>query len=88
MDYQGTVHRFPRPSLPQQRLHPHRRHRHNKIKMYVGNYDFWYESSRLMQRMMADQKRKADEKIKELQNFIARFAANKSKSKQATSAAS
>lgn len=53
--------------------------------MYVGNYDFWYESSRLMQRMIADQKRKADEKIKELQNFIARFAANKSKSKQATS---
>ncbi len=58
---------------------------YNKIRMYVGNYDFWYESSRLMQRMMADQKRKADEKIKELQNFIARFAANKSKSKQATS---
>ena len=58
---------------------------YNKIKMYVGNYDFWYESSRLMQRMIADQKRKADEKIKELQNFIARFAANKSKSKQATS---
>ena len=45
---------------------------YNKIKMYVGNYDFWYESSRLMQRMIADQKRKADEKIKELQNFIAR----------------
>jgi len=53
--------------------------------MYVGNYDFWYESSKLMQRMINDQKRKADEKIKELQNFIARFAANKSKSKQATS---
>lgn len=58
---------------------------YNKIQMYVGNYDFWYESSRLMQRMMADQKRKADEKIKELENFIARFAANKSKSRQATS---
>ena len=58
---------------------------YNKIKMYVGNYDFWYESSKLMQRMINDQKRKADEKIKELQNFIARFAANKSKSKQATS---
>ena len=58
---------------------------YNKIKMYVGNYDFWYESSKLMQRMINDQKRKADEKIKKLQNFIARFAANKSKSKQATS---
>ncbi len=56
-----------------------------KIKMYVGNYDFWYESSQLMQRLLNDQKKKAEEKIKELQNFITRFSANKSKSKQATS---
>ena len=56
-----------------------------KITMYVGNYDFWYESSQLMQRMMRDQNRKAEEKIKELQNFIQRFSANKSKSRQATS---
>lgn len=58
---------------------------YNKIRMYVGNYDFWYESSKLMQRMMGDQKRKVEDKIKDLQSFIARFAANKSKSKQATS---
>jgi ATPase subunit of ABC transporter with duplicated ATPase domains len=58
---------------------------YNQIKLYVGNYDFWYESSQLMQRLIADQKKKADEKIKELQNFIQRFSANKSKSKQATS---
>lgn len=57
---------------------------YGKIKMYVGNYDFWYESSQLMQRMMRDQNRKAEEKIKELQNFIQRFSANKSKSRQAT----
>ncbi len=56
-----------------------------KIKMYVGNYDFWYESSQLMQRLLKDQNRKAEEKIKELQNFIQRFSANKSKSRQATS---
>ncbi|NLG92859.1 MAG: ABC-F family ATP-binding cassette domain-containing protein, partial [Clostridiales bacterium] len=43
---------------------------YNKIKMYVGNYDFWYESSQLMQRMMRDQNKKAEEKIKELQSFI------------------
>ena len=54
------------------------------IKMYVGNYDFWYESSQLVQRMIKDQNRKNEEKIKELQAFIARFSANKSKSKQAT----
>ena len=54
------------------------------IKMYVGNYDFWYESSQLVQRMIRDQNRKNEEKIKELQAFIARFSANKSKSKQAT----
>ena len=58
---------------------------YNKIKMYVGNYDFWYESSQLIQRMIRDQNRKAEEKIKELQNFIQRFSANRSKSKQATS---
>ena len=58
---------------------------YNKIKMYVGNYDFWYESSQLVQRMIKDQNRKNEEKIKELQNFIQRFAANKSKSRQATS---
>jgi ATPase subunit of ABC transporter with duplicated ATPase domains len=58
---------------------------YNKIKLYVGNYDFWYESSQLIQRMLRDQNKKAEDKIKELQNFIQRFSANKSKSKQATS---
>ncbi len=58
---------------------------YNKIKLYVGNYDFWYESSRLIQQMLRDQNRKNEEKAKELQNFIARFSANKSKSRQATS---
>lgn len=57
---------------------------YNKIKMYVGNYDFWYDSSQLMQRMLKDQNRKKEDKIKELQNFVSRFSANKSKSKQAT----
>ncbi len=57
----------------------------NKIKMYVGNYEFWYESSQLIQKMIKDQNKKNEEKAKELQNFIARFSANKSKSKQATS---
>ncbi|MBQ4576135.1 MAG: ATP-binding cassette domain-containing protein [Firmicutes bacterium] len=57
---------------------------YGKIKMYVGNYEFWYESSQLVQRMIRDQNRKNEEKIKELQNFIQRFSANKSKSKQAT----
>lgn len=56
-----------------------------KIRMYVGNYDFWYESSQLMQSLMKDQSRKREDKIKDLQNFIQRFSANKSKSKQATS---
>lgn len=56
-----------------------------KIKMYVGNYDFWYESSQLIQRIMKDQNKKNEDKIKELQSFIQRFSANKSKSKQATS---
>ncbi len=58
---------------------------YNKIKIYVGNYDFWYESSQLMQRLLRDQNRKTEEKIKDLQNFIQRFSANKSKSRQATS---
>ncbi len=58
---------------------------YGKIKMYVGNYEFWYESSQLIQRMVKDQNRKNEEKIKELQSFIQRFAANKSKSRQATS---
>jgi len=58
---------------------------YGKIKMYVGNYDFWYESSQLMQRLIKDQNKKADQKILELQAFIARFSANKSKSRQATS---
>lgn len=57
---------------------------YTKIKMYVGNYEFWYESSQLMQRMIKNQNKKAEEKIKELQEFINRFSANKSKSKQAT----
>ncbi len=57
----------------------------SKIRVYVGNYDFWYESSQMVQRMLNDQKKKSEEKIKELQNFIARFSANKSKSRQATS---
>lgn len=56
-----------------------------KIRMYVGNYDFWYESSQLMQYLMKDQNRKREDKIKDLQSFIQRFSANKSKSKQATS---
>ena len=54
------------------------------IRMYVGNYEFWYESSQLMQWMIKDQNRKKEDKIKELQEFISRFSANKSKSKQAT----
>ncbi len=58
---------------------------YTKIKMYVGNYEFWYESSQLIERMIKQQNKKAEEKIKELQNFIQRFSANKSKSKQATS---
>lgn len=58
---------------------------YSKIKLYVGNYDFWYESSELLQRQMKDSNKKKEEKIKELQSFIARFSANASKSKQATS---
>ncbi|MEG2295941.1 MAG: ATP-binding cassette domain-containing protein, partial [Oscillospiraceae bacterium] len=56
-----------------------------KVRLYVGNYDFWYESSRMMQQLLKDQNKKSEDKIKELQNFITRFSANKSKSKQATS---
>lgn len=56
-----------------------------KAKMYVGNYDFWYESSQLMTRLLKDQNKKKEEKMKELQNFIARFSSNASKAKQATS---
>lgn len=55
------------------------------IKMYVGNYEFWYESSQMMQRLIKQQNRRAEEKIRELEAFIARFSANKSKSNQATS---
>lgn len=56
-----------------------------KIQMYVGNYDFWYESSQLALQLMRDQNKKKEDKIKELQAFIQRFSANKSKAKQATS---
>jgi len=56
-----------------------------KIKQYVGNYDFWLESSQLAAKLQADRNSKKEEKIKELQEFIARFSANASKSKQATS---
>ncbi len=55
------------------------------IKMYVGNYEFWYESSQLVQRLIKQQNKRNEEKIKELQAFISRFSANKSKSRQATS---
>lgn len=57
---------------------------YTKIKMYVGNYEFWYESSQLIQKMIKQQNKKNEEKAKELQSFIERFSANKSKSKQAT----
>lgn len=56
-----------------------------KIQLYAGNYDFWYESSQLMIKQMKEANKKKEEKIKELQNFIQRFSANASKSKQATS---
>ncbi len=58
---------------------------YGQIKMYVGNYEFWYESSQLIQRLIKAQNKRAEEKIAELQSFIARFSANKSKSRQATS---
>ncbi len=57
----------------------------SKIKLYVGNYDFWYKSSQLAQRMMSDQNKKVEDKMKELKEFIQRFSANASKSSQATS---
>ena len=56
-----------------------------KIQLYAGNYDFWYESSQLMIKQMKEANKKKEEKIKELQEFISRFSANASKSKQATS---
>ena len=58
---------------------------YGKIKMFVGNYDFWYESNQLMQELIRNQNKKMEQKKKELQDFIARFSANASKSKQATS---
>ena len=58
---------------------------YGKMKMYIGNYDFWYQSSELALKQMKDANKKKEEKIKELQDFIARFTANASKSKQATS---
>ena len=58
---------------------------YGKMKMYIGNYDFWYESSQLALKQMKETNKKKEEKIKELQDFIARFSANASKSKQATS---
>jgi len=58
---------------------------YGKIKLFVGNYDFWYESSQLLIRMQKDSNKKKEEQVKELQAFISRFSANASKSKQATS---
>lgn len=58
---------------------------YNKITLFVGNYDFWYKSSKLIEKQMQDSNKRKEEKIKELQDFIARFSANASKSKQATS---
>ncbi|NLO84870.1 MAG: ATP-binding cassette domain-containing protein [Clostridiales bacterium] len=58
---------------------------HAACKMYTGNYDFWYDASTLMQQLLRNQNKKREEKIKDLQDFIRRFSANKSKSRQATS---
>jgi len=58
---------------------------YNQVKLYVGNYDFWYESSKMMQSLMNDQKKRREDKIRELQAFIQRFSSNKSKARQATS---
>ena len=58
---------------------------YGKIQLYAGNYDFWYESSQLLIKQMKEANKKKEEKIKELQDFISRFSANASKSKQATS---
>jgi ATPase subunit of ABC transporter with duplicated ATPase domains len=63
----------------------HDRHFLNKVCTHIGNYDFWYKSSQLAQRMMNDQNKKTEEKMKELKEFIQRFSANASKSSQATS---
>jgi len=57
----------------------------SKIQVYIGNYDFWYDSSQLIQKMKRDQNKKMEDRAKELQSFIARFSANKSKARQATS---
>ena len=58
---------------------------YGKITLFSGNYDFWYESSQLLVQQMKEANKKKEEKIKELQEFISRFSANASKSKQATS---
>ena len=58
---------------------------YQKVTLFVGNYDFWFESSELIQKQLRDSNKRKEEKIKELQDFIARFSANASKSKQATS---
>ena len=58
---------------------------YNKMTLYMGNYDFWYESSQLLIKQIKEQNKKKEDKIKELKDFIARFSANASKSKQATS---
>lgn len=58
---------------------------YNQINLFIGNYDFWYQSSQLIQAQMKDQNKKKEERIKELEEFIRRFAANASKSRQATS---
>lgn len=58
---------------------------YGKINMVTGNYDFWYESSQLASKLLKEQNKKKEEKVKELQDFIQRFSANKSKSRQATS---
>ncbi len=58
---------------------------YSQVKLYVGNYDFWYESSQLIQQLLRAQNKKAEDRAKELKEFITRFSANKSKAKQATS---
>jgi len=58
---------------------------YGKIKMYVGNYDFWFDSSQLIQKLLKEKNKKNEDKIRELEEFVRRFSANKSKSRQATS---
>jgi len=58
---------------------------YGKIKMYVGNYDFWFDSSQLIQKLIKEKNKKNEDKIRELEEFVRRFSANKSKSRQATS---